>query len=102
MTELTFQPLRARLVADGVNRPKPAGKMLVLPFVLVASVFFTTNLWTAIHFRVETERVLLFAASGAAGVPIFQWSAPACSRPLRDASSVRPDRADMLSLLAGG
>jgi len=111
MTGFTFQPTRAHLIAAGLSRRdqaqtmpwrQPTREISVFPFVVfLAAVLFTTNVWIATHLRVEPERALLFAASGAAGVPIFQWSPVACSRTARGASSARLDRAEMLSLLAG-
>jgi hypothetical protein len=69
--------------------------------VLVAAVLFTANLGIATRSQGESERASLFAAFGAAGMPIFQWLPLACSRTPRGASSVRLDRTEMISLFAG-
>jgi hypothetical protein len=109
MTGLTFQPTRAHLIAKGLNhrdqapavpRRQQVREISVLPFVLIAAVLFTSNLGIAAHSQGEGERAFLFAAFGAAGMPIFQWSPPRLrpstawcikrpSRPFRNAFAAR-------------
>jgi hypothetical protein len=110
MTEFTLQPTRAYLPWRGFNPrdrasatlgQQPAREISVLPFVLAAAVLFATNVWIATRLQGESERAMLFAAFGAVGAPIFQWSPSVCRSASGRTPTVRLDRADLLSLLAG-
>lgn len=106
MSEFSFQLTEAHLpscpdkVPTTLGQP-PAREIYVLPFVLIAAVLFATNIWIATHLQGERERAFLFAAIGAAGMPIFQSSSFACGSTSGRISPVRLDRTEMLSLLAG-
>jgi hypothetical protein len=110
MTELSFQPNQAHLLPKGFNRrdqapalsgQRPAREISVVPLVLVAAALFGTNVWIATRWQGQSERATLFAAFGAAGAPVFQWSTPVCRSASGSTSTVRPGRAEMLSLLSG-
>src|SRR5450631_161818 len=110
MTELTLQPTRAYLPSREFNRgdraPATLGQQLdreisVLPFVLVAALLFGTNVWIATRLLGESRSTMLFAAFGAAGAPIFQWSPSVCRSASGRTSTVRFDRTDILSPLSG-
>jgi hypothetical protein len=110
MTELTIQLTKAHLPSNGFDRAdqvqatleqQPAHKVSVLPFVLVAAILFGANIWIAARLQGERERAFLFAAIGAAGVPIFQSSPFVCRSASGRASNINLDRVDILSLLAG-
>ena len=110
MTELAFQLTQTHLPSSGFDRPDQAPAMLeqqrarrifILPFVLVAAVLFATNVWIASRLQGDRERAFLFAAIGAAGVPIFQWSPSVCRIATGQTSAARLDRTEILSLLTG-
>jgi len=110
MSEFSFRMTAAHFPTNGFDRPgqvpatlrqKPVRTISVLPFVLVAVVLLTTNIWMATRLQGERERAFLFAAIGASGMPIFQSSPFACRNPSGRTSAVRLDRAEILSLLAG-
>jgi hypothetical protein len=110
MTELAIQLTEAHLRSKGFDRPdqvpatleqQPVLEISVLRFVLVATILLGTNIWIATRLQGDRERAFLFAAVGAAGVPIFQSSPFVCRSASSRTSAVHLARVKMLSLLAG-
>lgn len=99
LTEAHF-PSRPDQVPATPGRP-PVREISVLPFVLVAAVLFATNIWIATRLQGERERAFLFAAIGAAGMPIIQSSPFACGSTSGRTSAARLGRAEMFLMLAG-
>ena len=110
MAELALQQTPARynpgysLCADAARAPHIpylARDISILPFVLAAIGLFAFSLATAIRSQDLGEKTLLFAAFGAAGMPIVHWAPAACHSRSGGASSIRLDRAELMALLAG-
>jgi hypothetical protein len=110
MTGFAFRLTYAHLPSRGFDRrgqaraalgQRPDRRISVVPFALVAAVLLAANIWIATRLQGERERAFMFAAIGAAGMPIFQTSPSICGSPSGRASAVKLDRAEMLSLLAG-
>jgi hypothetical protein len=68
--------------------------------LLTAAALVTAGALTAAHFQDQRDPALLFAAFGAAGVPMIPYWTPArCHAPAINSSAVRLDHADLLALL---
>jgi hypothetical protein len=106
MSELTIEPTSLHLASEDhrdqarteVARPT-ASEAAVLPFLLVAVALFAAGVLSATHFRSQSDRVMLFAAFGAAGMPMLYWPPAFCHAPAENASAIRLERADLLALL---
>jgi len=110
MTEFVLRPTGAHLPSNGFERRdqprttlgrRPVRRISVVPFVLVAAVLFATNIWIATRLQGEKERAFMYAAIGAAGMPIFQSSPSVCRSASGRMSAINLGRAEMLALLAG-
>jgi hypothetical protein len=111
MTALSLEPTRVRFATESLDQrdqaramrgKRPVRAFSVAPFVFVAAVLFATNVWIATRLQGQSERALLFATFGSAGMPMFQWTSLACGHDRGSASGARLDRDEMLALLAGG
>lgn len=77
-------------------RPAEAGTGLLL----AAAALVTAGALTAAHLQGQRDPTLMFAAFGAAGVPMIPYWTPArCHAPAINSSAVRVDHADLLALL---
>ena len=68
--------------------------------LLAAAAIVTASALTAAHLQGHRDQTLLYAAFGAAGVPMIPYWTPArCHAPAINSSAVRLDHADLLALL---
>jgi hypothetical protein len=68
--------------------------------LLAAAALVTAATLTATHLQGHRDPTLLFAAFGAAGVPMIPYWTPArCHPPAINSSAVRLDHADLVALL---
>jgi len=69
-------------------------------FLLAAAALVAAAALTATHLQNQRDPALLFAAFGAAGMPMIPyWTPTRCHAPAVNSSAIRLDRADLLALL---